>query len=103
MSRFAHLYRTQRWRRISERQRRLEPLCRMCKAIGKVTVANVCDHVNGHPPDETEEQFWAGPFASLCVEHHNSAKARMERGGKPEPGCDANGVPLDPLHGWHRD
>ena len=77
---FGHLYRTHRWRKLSEAHREREPLCRMCAAEGRVTVGNVCDHVNGHPADETEQMFWAGPFQTLCHEHHNSDKKLIESG-----------------------
>lgn len=99
MSQFDHLYRTHRWRKVSLRQRAIEPLCRMCQAIGRVTEGKICDHVNGHPATETEEQFWEGPFQTLCPEHHESTKKRMEL-GKGEAGCDPTGMPLDPRHHW---
>lgn len=89
---FAHLYRTNRWRKLSEAHRRKEPLCRMCKADGNYIEGKACDHINGHPKDETEEQFWAGPFQTLCAEHHSGAKQMMDRSGV-EVGCNADGVP----------
>ncbi len=101
MSQFDHLYRTNRWRKLSLDHRRHEPLCRMCKATGHVTVGKITDHVNGHPVTETEEQFWKGPFQTLCPEHHESTKKRMEL-GKGEAGSDRSGNPLDWRHHWNR-
>lgn len=76
-SKFRHLYRTARWQKL-----RMEVLvdglftCAMC---GKVSAHRmVCDHVNGHPADETEEQFWAGPFQVLCPDCHEGDKKRVD-------------------------
>lgn len=69
----------------------------MCKQMGRVTAGNVTDHVRGHPEDETEEQFWAGPFATLCTLHHESTKKRMEGLGADMVGCDTDGWPIEPL------
>lgn len=89
---FAMLYRTNRWRKLSEAHRRKEPLCRMCKQDGHIVVGKACDHINGHPATETEEQFWAGPFQTLCAEHHSGAKRKEERSGI-EVGCNEQGIP----------
>ena len=67
--RFRHLYKTARWQRI-----RAEVLLRdnyTCQLCGVIQVPRmVCDHVNGHPATETEEQFWAGPFQAVCNDCH---------------------------------
>ncbi|WP_269076433.1 hypothetical protein [Sphingobium cupriresistens] len=38
-------------------------------------------------------KFWAGPFQSLCKQHHDSDKQRMERGGKAKAGIGVDGWP----------
>lgn len=91
---FRRLYGTQRWRRLAKKQVALEPLCAMCAKLDRATEAEVCDHVNGHPDDETEEQFWSGPFQSLCKGCHDGAKKREEN-GRPLVGCDADGWPIE--------
>ena len=95
---FAYLYHKNRWRKLSERHRIHEPLCRNCSRFGRVTVGAVCDHVNGHPEDETLEQFWAGPFQTLCLACHSGDKRQLERSGI-ERGCDADGWLLPPSNG----
>lgn len=75
--RFRHLYRTRRWQKL-----RWEVLvagrfkCVMCGLISDRGM--VCDHVNGHPSTETEEQFWEGPFQVLCRDCHEGDKARAD-------------------------
>lgn len=90
---YKHLYGTQRWRKQAKAYIAANPLCVMCSKRGRVQAATVCDHVNGHPANETEAQFWAGPFQSLCAEHHNSDK-RREENGRPRIACDADGWPI---------
>jgi hypothetical protein len=90
---FRHLYRSNRWKQLSLRQRQKEPLCRMCKARGRITLGTVCDHVDGHPANETEAKFWAGPFQTLCAECHSGDKARIEAGGQ-QRGCGTDGWPI---------
>lgn len=92
-TKFAHLYRTARWQRIRAQQLAREPLCWRCEQRGKLTAATVCNHTNGHPAGETEEQFWAGPFDSQCAACHSGDQARVEQ-GKAIRGCDAAGWPL---------
>jgi hypothetical protein len=70
----------------------------MCSTQGKVTIANVVDHVNPHRGDM--EKFWNGPFQSLCERCHNSHKQRQENGGGVM-GCDIDGFPIDPDHYWN--
>ncbi len=96
-SKFAHLYRTARWQATRRQQLDREPLCCRCKRRGKDTLATVCNHTNGHPAGETEEQFWAGPFDSQCAPCHSGDTAREEQ-GKAAKGCDASGWPLARSH-----
>ena len=85
-------YNTARWQRLRLQQLRKEPLCAMC--LPRYVPATVCDHVEPHRRDM--EKFWSGPFQSLCAEHHNSDKQRIEKGGKPKVRIAADGWPLDP-------
>lgn len=89
---FRALYRTNRWKKISLAQRAREPLCRNCRSRGLIVVGTTCDHVYGHPADETEEQFWAGPFQTLCSECHSGDKRMEERSGRLK-GCGLDGWP----------
>lgn len=88
-----------RWKRIRRYQLTIEPLCRICKAKGRVTPATVCDHIEPHRGDPVK--FWNGPFQSLCDAEpwrcHSSVKQQQElHGYSTEVG--ENGYPTDPAH-----
>ena len=75
------------------------PLCVMCEADGRITLAQICDHIRPHKGNEV--LFYAGPFQSLCKLHHDSTKQRMEN--KPiEIGGDLNGNPIDKNSHWYK-
>lgn len=95
---YRRLYRTRRWRDVRADQLSRHPLCAMC--LPRVTAATVVDHVI-KDSKKTEEGFFAGPFASLCKAHHDSAKQKQERRGYVI-GSDESGTPLDPNHHWHK-
>jgi len=92
MSKWSHLYNDVQWRKLRARQLRDEPLCRMCKARGQITLATICDHIEPHKGDLVK--FWSGPFMSLCAEHHSSDKQRIENGRKPKPYIGLDGFPI---------
>jgi len=52
------LHGTERWRRMAKHQLRVEPLCRMCLAEGKVAAATTADHIEPHGGDINK--FWLG-------------------------------------------
>ncbi|KMS57942.1 hypothetical protein V473_07075 [Sphingobium cupriresistens LL01] len=82
-------YKTARWQKLRARHLYHNPLCVMC--LPRPTPATVCDHKDPHRGDEVK--FWAGPFQSLCKQHHDSDKQRMERGGKAKAGIGVDGWP----------
>ena len=89
-----------RWQQASKGFLRSHPLCAYCERQGKVTAATLVDHVVPHKGDMT--LFWdRDNWQSLCKPCHDSVKAREERSGVVI-GCDASGLPLDPLHHWNR-
>lgn len=76
---FAHLYKTKRWQKLrAQILRRDLYTCQLCGAVGAAAGKLVCDHVRGHPENETEEMFWAGPFQCVCFACHNSTRARED-------------------------
>lgn len=85
-------YKTARWQKLRARQLAAHPLCCMCCDERKVVAATVCDHVKPHRGDEA--LFWSGPFQSLCANHHNSAKQRIEKGGRARPIIGVDGWPV---------
>jgi hypothetical protein len=96
------LYHTQRWRRRARAQLLDEPLCRACKATGKIVAATTADHII--PCGDEAQAFWQGELQSLCDLCHQ-AKRQVERHGKPwtpKLGASASGQPLDPHHPWNQ-
>ena len=95
------LYDLRRWRRESRAYLRAHPLCVMCEALGRTTLATVVDHIEPHGGDL--ELFWdsAGNWQGLCATDHSAAKQSEDQTGRIR-GCDVDGVPLDPAHPWNR-
>lgn len=90
------LYNTPRWHQIRTTQLQAEPLCRACAALGKVTPATVCNHLD-KDSKATIDGFYAGPFSSLCAPCHDAGEQKGESAGfTAEAGLD--GWPLDPRH-----
>lgn len=75
---WAALYQTQRWRRLSARVRREEPLCRECKAEGlPPSPTRHTDHIVPHKGDLT--LFWSrSNLQGICVSHHSKKTRRGE-------------------------
>jgi 5-methylcytosine-specific restriction enzyme A len=80
-------YRTHAWRRIASMQLKLEPLCRACRAVGRVERAWACDHVNGF---NNFNEFLCGPFQSLC----RGCSDTKQRGHAPRPWIGLDGMPI---------
>ena len=67
------------------------PYCVFCEEEGKIRSALEVDHIEPHKGDPIlfwDESNWQG----LCKHHHQSTKARIERG--IHEGCDVNGIPF---------
>lgn len=73
-----HIYKSNRWRKISERYRQNNPLCVVCKAEGKATAADVVDHIM--EIKDGGEAFNEANLQSLCHRHHNAKTAREREG-----------------------
>jgi 5-methylcytosine-specific restriction endonuclease McrA len=96
---YQHLYRTYRWQKIRKAHITENPTCVMCEQQGKITLANVVDHIFPHRGDVIK--FFRGPFQSLCYAHHNSTKQKMEK-REIEIGGDVNGQPIDQNSHWYK-
>ena len=86
------------WRRLREAIIKTEPLCRMCRDIGKTKLANCVDHIVPIRDGGTDARDNLQPLCSAC---HSGAKAVLERTGKVK-GCDEHGLPFDPNHLWRQ-
>lgn len=66
-----------RWTKASIGYRRSHPLCVGCEAVGRVTAAEVVDHVVPHKGDS--RLFWdRDNWQSACGWHHDVVKQRLE-------------------------
>ncbi|MNR97624.1 hypothetical protein D3C72_288080 [compost metagenome] len=100
---YRRLYKTAMWRSRRMHQLADEPLCRTCKAAGRITNATIADHIIPHRGDE--RLFFEGELQSLCDQEpwrcHSKIKQRAERLGY-SPAVGADGFPLDPMHRANR-
>ncbi len=101
-------YNTANWKKLRKAHLSAFPWCEGCKAMGKPHVlANTVDHVE--PISEGGNPFPGHDgLRSYCPACHSAKTARGTEAGavrssKPRKGCDANGYPLDPSHGWSVD
>ncbi|TKI02774.1 HNH endonuclease [Martelella alba] len=103
-----------RWEKARISYLRSHPLCVMCQQQGRAVPATVVDHIKPHRLKDAiasgdkqmisiaQKLFWdQDNWQSLCKQHHDSTKQRMEKSGLV-PGCDENGFPLDPNSHWHK-
>ena len=68
-----------RWKKARDGFLRKHPLCAECQEEGRVTAANVVDHIIPHKGDET--LFWQrSNWRQLCTPHHNRKTAREDGG-----------------------
>ncbi len=94
------LYDLRRWRRASRAYLQAHPLCVMCEAVGRTTLAVLVDHIE--PVAKAPERAWdEDNWQPLCATCHSGAKASFERTGRLK-GCDVHGRPLDPNHHWNQ-
>lgn len=78
------------WQQARARYLEAHPLCVMCEAEGKVTLAGVVDHKTPHKGDES--LFWdEGNWQSLCKRHHDTDKAEQEGRHKARAKFDQSG------------
>lgn len=70
------LYKTEKWRKLSVRFRKLNPLCVECERKGLVRHADLVDHIK--PVKEHPELFhdWRN-LRSLCQRCHNEIGAKV--------------------------
>lgn len=72
---------TWRWQKARNTFLRENPLCVECRSEGRVTEAQVVDHIVPHRGDQ--KLFWdRANWQSLCKLHHDSDKQRLEKSGQ---------------------
>ena len=86
------------WKTRAHHQLRLEPLCVICEAEGRVTGATIADH---HPPHGGDwNKFRLGKLRSLCKPCHDALQGIKHKGYRSDIGDD--GFPLDSNHPFNR-
>lgn len=84
-------YNSWSWRNCARQYRNLKPLCENCKDKGRLTEAQVVDHIIPMPHGEGLD---AENFMSLCHRCHNQKSGKEGHVGGPLI-AHAGGVPVD--------
>ena len=85
------------WHKVRQYKIRLNPCCEICEQHDIDTIATVVHHIKEittHP----ELRLTMSNLVSLCWNHHEEVHGRLKISG-----CDVDGLPLSPGHGWHRE
>jgi 5-methylcytosine-specific restriction enzyme A len=90
------LYQTTRWRKFSILFRRMHPICAECERRGQTFEATLVHHLVEYRPGMSQQEFWIGPFESLCLKHHLETHGWSMRDFKTD--IDESGYPRDPAH-----
>jgi 5-methylcytosine-specific restriction protein A len=91
-------YRTALWLRTRAAHLAIEPLCRTCKSMHRVTAGREVDHIT--PIEQGGDRTADANLQTLCSPCHRDKTAR-EQGKRVRMGCDAQGRPLDATHAWN--
>jgi 5-methylcytosine-specific restriction protein A len=101
MGQHTNLYKSKAWHRLRWHQLQAEPLCWMCRQVGRTVAATIVDHKTPHRGDLTLFHDPAN-LASLCKACHDRHKQRQEVTGTLQ-GSSEDGMPLDQNHRWYRE
>ena len=71
-------YHTTKWRKLRLIFLKSNPLCKLCKEVGKTNPANVVDHITPVSQDNSDNNFWNGPYQGLCTACNNR-KSQTDR------------------------
>lgn len=72
-------YSTKRWQRVRALHLADNPLCVRCHEVGKLTPANVLDHIIPHRIDDTIDFFDSSNHQGLCTRCHNQKNAEDKK------------------------
>lgn len=67
----AEFYSSSRWRKLSERKRRADPLCEKCLGQDKTTAATEVHHIVGVDESESLRYEWSN-LMSVCKSCHDA-------------------------------
>jgi 5-methylcytosine-specific restriction enzyme A len=83
----------------TRRLQRTNYLCEDCKAVGRITLATVVDHIVplAHGGPDTDENT-----RNLCDEHNLKRTAEQFALRAPNQKIGIDGRPSDPSHPWNR-
>jgi 5-methylcytosine-specific restriction protein A len=97
------------WRALREKVLRRDGyvcVCENCKRANRVLEATHVDHIVSKARWQETHGNLDGVddpsnLQSMNVDCHN-LKSALEKGIRPQMGCDRNGWPTDPNHPWNR-
>lgn len=72
------LYGSNQWRKLSERVRAEEPLCRECLKEDRLTPSKVADHIV--PVNNGGQRYDRENLQALCIECHNRKSGKEGSG-----------------------
>jgi len=86
------------WKKLRALQLAEFPFCCICEMVDKLTVADTVDH---KIPFRNDWNLFIdrNNHQSVCRSCHSRHKQIQEKSGAL-PGCDVNGMPIDPNHPW---
>lgn len=97
----ARFYGSAKWKALRAQVRREEPVCRICQSAPTASV----DHIDGNWRNNARGNLRG--LCNACERSHTGRQHQAKRHGTTAtggyaPGCDEDGVPLDPRHHWRR-
>jgi len=72
-------YHTRRWRNYRANFLLSNPLCKLCKDIGKTVAANVIDHIIPLSQNNTDDNFWNTNNHQALCKSCNNRKSQTDR------------------------
>lgn len=96
MARHKNIYNSARWQRVRALKLRECPLCEYCPPRRRKTATEV-DHFIAI--EDGGSPFDMANLRSACKPCHSQKTAH----GETLHGCDENGIPRDPRHGWNQE
>lgn len=77
------------WEKVRALKLKDQPLCEVCQKRNRITAAVLVHHVDSNPRNNADQNLM-----SVCRHCHDVLHSKIK-------GCDARGLPIDPLHPWN--